>query len=75
MLREPSAVTPEEIRKAKRLYLDNGWSYRRIADEYGVGEETIRRNLQRIGVKPRRPGTPSLCPHCKRPLTKVRRKR
>jgi len=36
------------------LYVDDGWSMRAIAEHVNVGEETVRRTLQRNGVPSRK---------------------
>jgi IS30 family transposase len=38
------------------LYVDDGWSMRAIATHVNVGEETVRRTLQRNGVPSRKRG-------------------
>lgn len=43
-------MTARDYRTMARLYLDRGWSLRRIAAEYGISHEWVRHHLLRQWV-------------------------
>jgi DNA invertase Pin-like site-specific DNA recombinase len=43
-------LSPEQVRRAAELH-KNGRAMSAVATEFGVGEETVRRTLRRLGVQ------------------------
>lgn len=54
----PSPKLRLSLDEMRRLYVEQGWSLRRLAMRYGVHFSTVQRHLVALGVTMRRPGRP-----------------